>query len=62
MSKDKPSGKAIYIPGNQETIIKGTVIKPKPATPQDSIAPPPPATPSKGQNDGAKSSKGFDIR
>jgi len=57
MSEEKPKGSVTHIPGNGEVIIKGSVVKPAPSTPQDSVSPPPSAIPSKDANNSPQASK-----
>jgi hypothetical protein len=45
MSDENPKGIVTNIPGSGEIIIKGSITKPTPSTPQDSVSPPPSAVP-----------------
>ena len=45
MSDEKPKGIATNLPGSGEILIKGSIVKPPPSTPQDSVSPPPAAVP-----------------
>lgn len=57
MSDETPKGIVTYVPGNGDAIIKGSVTKPPPSTPQDSVSPPPSAVPSTSPEQTPKASK-----